>query len=479
MKKSITLNYIYNTLYQVLTLVTPLITAPYLARVLRAEGIGRYSYESSIVSYFVLLAALGIGMFGQREIASHQDSRKIRSQVFWDLKALSVLTTGIALVAYFVMCFFLDDPELYIVLSLSILSCAVDIAWLYQGMEDFGAVVLRNTIIKILDVAFVFLFIKEPEDLLLYVFGVTGMSLLSVISMWWGVGKYIDRPIWKNIKPFRNFSAVLSLFIPTLAIQVYTVLDKTMIGLITQSDTENGYYEQAIKLSKMVLMLVTSLGTVMIPRMSYYFEQRDTEKVQDYMKKAFSFVWFLGIPLCFGLIGTASSLVPWFYGDGYEKVVPLLQILSLLIPIIGINNITGWQYLVASKRQNLFTKTVVIGAVTNFVLNLALITFFQSIGAAIASVIAEIVVTEVQFWILRNELPIWDLLKLAWKYLAAGALMLVGVLLLNALLPNTIPATILLVATGIIIYFVGLLIMKDEFLLCNAASMLKKIMRRN
>lgn len=145
---------------------------------------------------------------------------------------------------------------------------------------------------------------------------------------------------------------IISLFIPTIAIQIYTVLDKTMIGVITQDSFENGYYELAIKISKMVMAVVTALGTVMIPRIGYHFEQGETQRIRSLMYRGYRFVWFLGVPLCLGMIMVCGNFVPWFFGEGYEQVVPLLQILSFLILAIGINNVTGMQYMIPTKRQN-------------------------------------------------------------------------------------------------------------------------------
>ena len=172
-----------------------------------------------------------------------------------------------------------------------------------------------------------------------------------------------------------------------------------MIGMITKDAYENGYYEQALKISKLVLTVVTSLGTVMIPRIGYHYSKGDTEMVKTYMYRAYRFVWLCGIPLTLGLIAVSSNFVPWFFGSGYEKVVSLLGVLSMLILAIGINNVTGMQYLIPTERQTLFTITVIIGAVANFVLNFVLIRFLQSLGAAIASVVAETTIAVIQIYI--------------------------------------------------------------------------------
>ena len=476
--KSIKLNYIYNMLYQVLILLTPLLTAPYLSRVLGAEGIGEVSYVASIASYFLLFAGLGITTYGQREIAYFQDDRQARTQAFWEIKTVSFLVTLAVILIYLPFCSLQENTAIYLVYILSLVATVLDISWMYQGMEEFGIIVLRNSLLKLAEVSFIFLFVKDRDDLLLYVLGITLINFFAHGSLWLGIGKIVGKPVWKELHPLRRVAPILSLFIPTIAIQIYTVMDKTMIGLITQSDAENGYYEQALKLSKMVLMLVTALGTVMIPRISYHFEKNDTEKVRSYMYRGYRFVWILGIPLCFGLIGVASSLVPWFFGPGYDKVVPLLQILSLLILAIGINNVTGMQYLIPTKRQNMFTLTVVIGAVVNFIANLILIYYFHSIGAAIASVLAETVIAVVQIVVVRKELSPWHIVKDSWRYWIAGGAMLAAVLLLGNAMEPTIITTMLQVAIGAVIYFALVFILRDDFFLSTAKQILDKLLKR-
>lgn len=474
-KKSIKKNYIYNLSYQVLLLLTPLITTPYLSRVLGADGVGTVSFAESVVSYFTLFATLGIATFGQREISYVQDEKIKRTQVFWETKALQVITSTVVLIIYISFSFFQTNKILYLILSFNIIAVLVDVVWLLQGMEEFGKIVFRNIIFKIISIAYIFIAVKTKDDIIKYVFGIAFFLFLSNASLWAHVSKYVGKPRLKDIKPFRNIKVVLSLFVPTIAIQIYTVLDKTMIGLITQSAFENGYYEQAIKLSKMVLVVVTSLGTVMIPRIGYHYERGETETVKRYMYRGYRFVWFLGIPLCFGLVGTAANFVPWFFGEGYDKVVPLLSVLSFLILAIGINNVTGMQYLIPTKRQNIFTMTVIIGAVVNCSLNLVLIHFFQSIGAAIASVAAETTIALVQLYLVRKELSVKEVFLSSWHYFVAGGIMLVLLKVLGNIWPASIMSTILMVIMGAITYFFILLILKDSFFLENTKHMIAKI----
>lgn len=471
-KKSVKKNYLYNVSYQILLLITPLITTPYISRVLGADGIGKFSYAESIVSYFTLFAAMGITTFGQREISYVQDDISKRSHIFWETKILSFMVSFICLLLY--VCFALKQQswQIYLVLSFNILAVSADITWFFQGLEEFKKIVIRNAIFKIVNILYIFLFVRKKSDVIIYTFGVAFFFFISNVCLWGSLPGFLTKIDWKRIKPFHNIRIIISLFVPTIAIQIYTVLDKTMIGIITDNSYENGYYEQAIKTSRMLLTLVTALGTVMIPRIGYHFERKEHDLVKDWMYRGYRFVWFLGIPLCLGLIGVSSNFVPWFYGVGFGKVSLLLSVLAFLILSIGISNVTGMQYLIPTKRQNVFTITVLIGAATNFFMNLLLIPKLQSVGAAVASVTAETVIAISQLYIVRKELSVNRIFKSGIKYLIAGLVMFILIIEESKHLTASILNTILLIISGMVVYFFLLIILRDDFLLINIKKVL-------
>lgn len=475
-RKSIKLNYIYNVAYQMLLLIMPLIVAPYLSRVLQPDGVGTASYTESIVSYFTLFATMGITTYGQREISYVQNDLEKRSIVFWNTKFLGFCTSSVVIVFYVLFSLLQrENRTLYLILTLNLAAVFFDITWFFQGMEEFGKTVTRNAVIKCLQIAYIFLFVKTKSDLPLYVLGLGLFTALGNLSLWAYLPRYIKKVPLNQLQPFRDIKVVLSLFIPTIAVQIYTVLDKTMIGLITGSSFENGYYEQAIKMSKMLLAVVTALGTVVVPRVGNHFGRGETDQVRRLMYQSYRFVWFLGIPLCLGVMMTAGNFVPWFFGPGYEKVIPLLCVLSLLILAIGVNNVTGIQYFIPTKRQNLFTRTVIIGACTNFVLNMLLIHLFQSIGAAIASVAAETVIAVVQLVIVRKELSSKRILKEGIHYYIGGLVMVLALWPLCRHLSPSMVHTAVIVVCGAAVYFLTLLIQRDGFLLSNIKSVLQKL----
>ena len=476
--KSIKKNYIYNLTFQILTLIIPLITTPYLSRVLGAEGIGIYSYVESISAYFVLFATLGLTIFGQREVSYVQDDIKKRTIVFWETFIIQLVSSLICIVAYVFFSFLQNDPLLYLVLVINLFTVIANVSWLFQGMEEFGRIVLRNIIFKLLGLAYVFIFVTERDDVIVYLFGVAFFAFLNNLSYWTMLPKFVNRPSLKDLHPTRHLKTVFSLFLPTIAISIYTVLDKTMIGVITDDPCENGYYEQAIKMSKVVLTIVTSLGAVMVPRIGHYFSKGDMASVKSSMYNSYRFVWLVSIPLALGLISVSSNFVPWFYGKGFDEVVPLLGILGLLIIAIGISNVTGIQYLIPTGRQNFLSISVITGAVVNFALNLFFIRYYASIGAAVASVIAEFVISILQLYLVRKELSAFEIIKSGIHYYIAGAVMLAVLFFIRDLFTPSMINTLYLVVIGAATYFLSLIILRDDFLLSNVNIIVKKVLKR-
>lgn len=472
---SIKKNFVFNLFNQILNLLIPFITIPYISRVLSPSGVGLVSYSESIVAYFVLTATCGIGIYGQREISYVRDSLHLRSIVFWNVTSLKLLLSVAVLIIFLAFAYFQEQQLLYFILSINIIAVIFDITWFFQGMEQFGKILVRNLIIKIFNTVSIFAFVKEQSDIYIYVFILSTFILLSNLSLWPYLKTYLCKIQIKDLHPLSNFSTVFSLFLPTIAVQIYTVLDKTMIGLITQDLQENGYYEFSQKISKISLTIITALAVVMFSRISFYFSKQDLVKLKYYIYKSYRFAWFLGIPLCLGLIGISDNFIPWFLGVGYEKVSLLLKISSFLILAIGMSNVTGIQYLVSINKQNLLTISIVVGACVNFLLNIFLIKNYASVGASVASVLAEVVVTLVQFYLVRDQISFTKVMKLSSTYLIAGMVMLLIISFTNNYLTPSIINTVILVISGAIIYFASLIIMKDQFVMDYIRALLDKI----
>lgn len=472
--KSIRRNYIYNLLYEVVLILTPFITTPYVSRVLGADGVGIYSFTYSIVTYFILIAGLGTTRYGQREVSYYQSDIESRSIAFWNTELIRFSTTSLMLICYFVFSFFQKENRIiYFILAINLLNIVLDISWFFWGIEEFGKLVGRNIIFRILTVASIFLFVRTSDDVPVYTLCLSGLTALGSLSLWPFLRGNIKRIPLKQLKIGSALKTTLTFFIPTIAIQVYTYLDKTMIGVITNDSFQNGYYEQAHKIVAMALTFVTAIGTVMIPRMGHLFARGKSEEIRVYLGKSFRFVWMLSIPMCFGIFAVSDNFVPWFFGDGFDGVIPLLRIFSLLVVILGINNVIGLQYLIPTGRQNYYTLCVVIGAAINLFCNLFLIPVLGALGASIASVFAELCIATVEFYIIRKEISFLAAVKTSTNYLIAGLVMFVIILFLSKQLPSSIINTLIVVTSGTAIYSVSLVVLHDRFFIDNIKSVLK------
>ncbi len=478
-EKNVKRNYIYNVAYQMLVIITPLLTAPYIARVLGAERIGVFSYVTAVAAFFIIFATLGTSTYGQREVSYVQTDVKNRSIAFWNTLIFRCTSTAIFLLIYGIFIFLLHPTWMiiYIIQFIEILNVACDTSWFFQGIEEFGKIVGRNAIFRIINLIMVFTLIKDQDDLALYTFATAVITMMGHVSLWAYLPKYIHRVPRGDLAPFRDTKVIIGLFLPTIAVQVYQYLDKIMIKLIASDNAENGYYEQAMRITKMVLVLVTSMSTVMVPRIGRYFNEGNKEAIRTSMYKAYRFAWFLGLPLMCGLIGISSNFIPWFYGPGYEKVIVLLKIASGITVAIAINNVTGIEYLVPTKREKLYTKTVLVGAIINFCLNLILIPHLYSYGAAIASVCAEASIAAIQLVFIRRELDIITVLKSSVKYIIASVMMLALLLIMGSRLSNTIAVTFAMIVVGAAFYFGILTVIRDEFFLENAHLAIDKVLR--
>ena len=485
-KKSIAKNYIYNMVYQVLILILPLITTPYLSRVLGAEGIGIYSYTYAIVTYFILFGSLGVALYGQREIAYSQDNPEKRKKVFIEIVIFRFITIIIATAFYYFL--FVNGKEYqlyYKILILELFAAAFDISWFFQGIEEFKKTVTRNVLVRIVSVSLVFILVKTSEDLAKFTLIYSLADFIGNLSLWLYLPKYLKGIKIEHINVKQHLPHIILLFIPQIANQIYKILDTTMIGWLVIDKTETGYYEQGHKVIRLLLTIVNSLGVVMIPRMANAFANNDKKQINKYMKMSFNFTFFLSFPIMFGIISISKAFVPVFFGDGYEKVNSIIYLLSPMVLLMGLANVLGTQYLLPTKKQKEYTISVTIGVIVNFILNYILITLYESIGAAIATVLSQLVVDVLQYQHVKNEITLKELINMCKKYLTASLAMF-GCCLVIKLILNISPITqviynlantflinkeylvnivsvVIQIAIGVVVYFVILILLKDEY----------------
>ncbi|MBQ0083540.1 MAG: flippase [Clostridiales bacterium] len=477
MQSNIKKNYIYNVSYQIFTLLIPFITTPYVSRVLHPDGIGLYSYSNSIATYFSLAAALGIASYGVREVARVQRDPEKASKLFYELMTVRIVSTIICFSAYsvFVM-IFTQEPKYYFAVGLIIVAMLVDCNWFFQAMENFKMLALRNFLIKILSVSLIFLLVKDKDDLIIYFIIQAGSVLVSNLVALPALRKYLVKVDIKTLTFLPHIKNTLVYFVPTIATSVYTVLDKTMIGFITKDMFQNGYYEQAHKIVNMVLTVITSLSTVVGVRTSLLFADEKIDEIKQHIRETFRYVCMIGFPLCLGLIACADTFVPWFFGEGYDDVTPLLKMFAPLVLVISVSNVIGTLYLTPSGQRARSNKAIIAGAVANFILNIFLIPNFGTYGAVIASIFAELLISSLYLIFAKNFIRLRTIFFDGFKYIIMAVIMALPINYIGHIMEPTVLATAIQVVTGVIIYFAGLFILKDSMFFTAVINLKDKLL---
>lgn len=466
-------NYLYNAGYQILALITPLITAPYISRTLKPHGVGIYADTSAWIQWFVLIASIGIALYGNREIAYVREDKEKLSRTFWEIQIIKLVMTIVAYVALVIFLKVYTKYTWYIwVQSINVLAATLDISWLYMGIEDFKRTVIRNTGVKILSLVLILSFVKTPNDVALYIF-LTGFSvLLGNATLWPRLRIMLTRVKISSLRPWRHLKPSLALFVPQIATQIYLILNKNMLGIIVNS-TAVGYYNNSDSLVKMVLALVTATGTVMLPHVASEFAKGNKEAINEMLYSSFDFISFISIAMAFGLAAVGLHGVPYFYGRGFEPVGPAIMIESAVIVIIGWSNAIGIQYLLPTDRVREFSTSVIIGAIVNFVLNFPLMELWGLTGAMISTVLSEAMVTGYQLWVVRKDIEFKRLFVNAWKYLVGGVVMFIPISWMDRNLHTSILSILSEVILGVCIYGLMMLILKPT-ILAKAREMVRK-----
>lgn len=463
---SIRKNYIYNLIYQILTLITPFITTPYISRVIGPDGTGVQSYTNSVVQYFAIVAALGTTSYGQREIARHRDDREMRTRLFWEIQILCGITTSLCIGAWAgVILFSREYTSFYLVLTMNLLAVAFDISWFFGGLEQYGMIVTRNIVVKLTGIVCLFALIKSKEDLLLYMAILGGTTLLGNLSMWGYLRCFLTRIDIRSLHIKRHLKETLVYFIPTVATSVYTILDKTMLGWFTGSDkSQNGFYEYAMGIVNMGKLLIVSFNTVMSSRMSYLFGEENTQEIHNMIESSVDFVLLIGMPVTMGLAGIASSFIPWFLGDRYQPVVSLLYVSCPLVLIVGFSDCMGSQLLTPGGKRAQSGKVIVAGAMVNAFLNMVMIPRFHAVGACLASVAAELCITGSYLWLCRGYINLSMIWRSGWRRFLAATAMLLFVHWTGRQTGSGFLTTIVQIGGGAFLYFGFLFLMRDRWL---------------
>ncbi|MBJ8349337.1 oligosaccharide flippase family protein [Streptococcus sp. CSL7508-lung] len=435
----------------------PLLTTPYLSRVLGSEGIGSYSYAYTVAYYFVLFAMLGVNNYGNRTIAISRSDKKELSKNFWGIYFFQLLLSFVITIVYlFYAFYFAADKNIALIMFFYVLSAGLDINWFFFGIENFRITVIRNSIIKLMTLLCIFLFVKSSQDVNIYAFiNVIGI-LLSQIVLWIVIRRYINfekvsiKEILSHVKPN------IILFIPVIAISLYKMMDKVMLAQLADF-SQVGFFETSEKIIQIPLAIVTSIGTVMLPKISHIISKGMIETSEKYLERSMWFTLLIISAMSFGIMGVSKEFVPLFYGQGYEVNILLFQILLPSCIFIAIANIIRTQFLIPHKMDSIYIKSTILGAVVNIIINLLLIPNMAAIGAAIGTFFAEMSVCLFQIYSIRKSLPIGKYIIKASPFVIIGFMMYLLLYHINLDFSN-FQNLIIKIAIGIIIYLISLVI---------------------
>ena len=465
MDKKLFKNYIYNILYQLVKLFLPLFLVSYTYAHLGPSTLGINDYAANISSWFILLGVLGVNTYGNREIAKVRDNKDRLSKSFYEILVMQIINMTIALVLYviYTLLFVKENQIIYFLICLSILASVFDISWFYYGVEDFGIVSIRNIVVKIVSVLLIFAFVKKPADLWMFTLINSLSDLIGQLVTFLGLKKYINKTKVSVKDAYKNHLAgTFALFIPTVAINIYTLLDQTLLGTMVEDKGQLNLYKTSVSFVKMFLYFVTSIGAVVMPRIANLFvKNNDHSEVNRYINMTFKLAIILSIPIFVALEVVSGSFFPWYTKDEYMYIIPLVRLVSPIIIFISLSNVFGTQYLVPVGRNNEYTKSIIAGALINLAINLYAIPRWQAAGACVASVCAEFTVTFTQWLYIRKDVEIHSMssfIKSALSALVMGVIIyFIGNAMGAKIITNMVQAIV-----GIIIYVVMLLILKEE-----------------
>lgn len=445
-------NFLYNITYQILIVFIPLITAPYLSRVLGSYGIGMYSYHYSIANYFVIFCGLGVANYGNRSIAIVRDDKANLSKTFSDILSLRLLiATTIALFYVIYSVIFSEQVTISLIFLFYVISGVIDISWLYFGLEQFKITVTRNMIIKFSTVIGIFVFVKTADDLWKYTLIISLGFFISQLYLWFNLKQYVKiiKPDFKTWKT--HLKSFLILFVPLLAYSIYKLMDKIMLGSMAGMDNV-GWYENSEKIVSIPLSIITAFGTVMLPRMSNIMSKGDINKGKKYIETSFNCILIISVAMVAGVMGINKNFTPLYFGDGFDECVTLINIMIFSLIFMSIANVIRTQFLIPTKKDNIYVISTVIGAALNFILNVIFIPKFGAVGAAIATLCSEFIVAFVQMFMTRKHFNYFKMIFNVLPYFIIGIIMTLSVSILGNILTLGIFTIVIQVIAGVFIF---------------------------
>jgi O-antigen/teichoic acid export membrane protein len=487
-QKSLKINYILNTSRILLGMVFPLITWPYVSRVLMTDNIGKVAYANSIITYFLLFSSIGIPLYGIRECSKVRDDRQKLSKLAHELFIINIITSALSYIIFFSMIIlsgklsqnygafesFYNNKELLTLMSITIIFTTIGFEWLYQALEEYFYITMRSLAFQILSIILLFALIKSKDDYMVYaalsVFASVGANIMNLVHS----RKFIDFKVFKNYEFKKHLKPIITMSAMTIAASIYTNLDTIMLESFS-GDSATGLFNAATKVNRILVVFVTSIGSVMIPRISYYMQEKRDNEAGTLISKSLDFIFMMSLPVSIGLFMLSYDINILFSGQAFAEAGNAMRIISPIIILVGISNLIGLQLMVPAGKEKYTLYSIIGGAVVNFTLNLILIPLYAQNGAAVSTLAAEGTVTLIQIIFSWNIIKKYLFTKSKLHYLIAALLIVIEVSFIKTLYINRIYILVLSVTISTVTYFSVLIILKNKL----ALEIKSKILRRD
>lgn len=466
-KKSLSKNAFYNVIYKCLNVVFPLITMAYVSRILLPIGVGKVASAQNIVAYFVLIASLGLPTYGVKVIASYRDDRRKSSKAFSELFTINAISTIICSFVYIMIVmsvdFFQTKIAISMVVGIQLFANVINIDWLYQGYEEYRYITIRSIIVKILSLLAVFIFVKTPDDYIVYAF-ITALSLIANFVMNILKLNSLVTLDFKNLMFRKHFKSVFALLASTIAIEIY-VLGGTTILNVLKGEEDVAFYTYATKAVSVVRTLIVAVCAVFLPRLNYFYSHGQFDAFNDLASKGIRIILNLCIPSAIGLFILSDDCVQLLFGDNYYPVIPSMRMLCISLVTIALSNFTGYQILVTLGKEKVVLYSTIFGAIVNLGINYILVPSFGHYGAAIAAVVTEALIAIYQFYYVLKSIPIKVGLIDIKEIIVPSLLMIVPMLFIKYLECNIIIEILFCFVSGLFVFIFSSFMMKNKIVL--------------
>lgn len=466
MSKSLAKNSAYLVIYKFLTVFFPLITVSYASHIIFADGMGKVASAQNIVQYFVLIAGLGIPIYGIRETSICRNSVSSLSKVFSELILINTISTTICIISYYILitCINVCREEylLYYLIGITVFLNYFNVDWFYQGFEEFAYIAKRSFFVKCISLALLIIFVRNRDDYVIYsvinMIGVAGNNILNCYNL----KKYNIHISLRGISIRRHLKPIFLLLSTTVAIELYTMVDTTMLTFLCDSD-QVAYYTNSVKIVRLIVIFVTSIGGVLLPRLSYYKSKGQIEDCCRVVNRVMSIIFILIVPCCVGVYMLSDSIVLVLFGDSFANGITTMKLASWLILALGFSNLFGTQVLLTFKDEKKLLYCTVIGAISNLSLNIILIPQYAQLGAVSASIVSEIIVTILSFYYARKHLSIRLSTKPVLSVLCSCIMMIISIAIVNMLTSNFTKLLAGIIIGGLV-YIICLFASRNEYL---------------